>query len=296
MRSFQLFVTLTLLMFAAGCLRLDDYLFEPTSIDAYYLDDYSGEVDFRLPQTDHIPDSLIHWVPLISSANGNPVNIQGLYVGRLTTLSTDTIILYCHGNRDHLDFYWPRIQLLAHTRPNIGYGVMSLDYQGYGLSAGTPSQEGIIEDAFTALNWLFEQGASPDRIIVYGFSMGSIPAVALAGSTKLSGRGGLILEAPLASSETLVQDGSTLSLPASFLLDLNFDNIAGMSTISQPFLWIHGEEDQTTAIRTHGEPVFHAYKGVRSTALRVPNGAHDDLPLILGFPSYLQAISKVLAP
>ncbi|MCF8237250.1 MAG: alpha/beta hydrolase [Saprospiraceae bacterium] len=296
MRHFLQFIAMATILMATGCLRLDDYLFNPASIDAYYLDDYTGKVDFRLPPEDHIPDSLIHWVPLISSTNGKSVNIQGLYVGDLATITQDTIILYCHGNRDHLDFYWPRIQLLAQTRFDHRYGVMSLDYQGYGLSAGTPSQNGIIEDAFTALDWLIDRGVSPDKIIVYGFSMGSIPAVALAGSATLSGRGGLILEAPLASSETLVQDGSTLTLPASFLLDLDFDNIAGMAMISQPLLWIHGEDDQTTAIRTHGEPVFQAYKGVRSTAIRLPGGAHDDLPVVLGFTAYLQAVEKVLAP
>ncbi len=296
MRQYQYLTLALILMLTAGCLRLDDYLFEPQAIDAYYLDDYTGEVDFKLPATYHIADSLIHWVPLISSANGQAVNIQGLYVGELTRLDMDTIILYCHGNRDHLDFYWPRIQLLAHTRPGHRYGVMALDYQGYGLSEGTPSQEGLIRDATAALDWLMMQGVTPDRIIVYGFSMGSIPAVALAGSSALSGRGGLILEAPMASSETLVQDGSTLSLPASYLLDLDFDNIASMASISQPFLWIHGEKDETTAIRTHGEPVYQAYKGVRSTALRVPEGRHHNLPEVLGFEHYLQVVATVLTP
>ncbi|MBK7343116.1 MAG: alpha/beta hydrolase [Saprospiraceae bacterium] len=289
-------IAITGLVFCSGCLRLDDFLFDPQRIDAYYLNGYEGEVDFELPPSYHLPDSMIHWVPLISDAQGKPVTIQSLYVGDMHSITTDTIILYCHGHRDHLDHYWPRIQLLANSRQGSRYGVMAFDYQGYGLSEGQPGQAAIIRDAVAALAWLEAQGVDHDRIIVYGFSMGSIPAVEIAGSIPLSGRGGLILEAPLSSSETMIQEASTLSLPASFLTDLDFDNVAGMSRISQPMLWLHGETDLTASIRTHGEPVFQAYQGIRAKAVRIPGGGHTDLPVVMGFDAYLDAVHRVLAP
>lgn len=277
-----------------GCLRLDDYLFNPKKVDAYLLDKYTGEVDFQLPSSYDLADSLIHWIPLTSTGHGSEVHIQGLFIGDLHTITSDTIILYCHGNRDHLDHYWPRIQLLASHLQGNRFSVLAMDYQGYGMSEGEPSQQGTINDAFSALNWLLGQGVDPGKVIVYGFSLGSIPAVALAGSEQLSGRGGLVLEAPLASSEALIQDGSTLSLPAGFLTDLDFDNVAGMDYISQPFLWMHGESDQTTAIRSHGEPVFQAYKGVRSTALRIADGGHTNLPILIGYDIYLSGVHGLL--
>lgn len=283
-----------LLIGSSGCLRLDDFLFNAQKLESYELDQYTGEVDFTLPPELDIPDSLIHFVPLTSYAGDRPVTIQGLLVGSLDHFVQDTFLLYCHGNKHHLDFYWPRIELLANLGRNGGMQVMSFDYQGYGRSDGEPSQASLYQDARAAWNWLIDQGVTPDRIILYGFSMGSIPAVHLAATPEQTGRGWLILEAPLSSSETLVQEASTLSLPASFLTDLDFDNAVEITGVSQPLLWLHGENDQSTPIHTHGEPVFQAYKGSRSTAIRVPLAGHANLPQTLGFQDYLQAISSFL--
>lgn len=278
----------------SGCLRLDDFFYDQERLDAYQLDTYTGEVDFTLPDDLDIPDSLIHLFPLTSSSGNQPVTIQGLLVGSMTDFSQDTFLLYCHGNKQHLDFYWPRIKLLANLGAMSGIQVMSFDYQGYGRSEGKPSQDGLYQDAMAARNWLISQGVTPDRIILYGFSLGSIPAIHLAAAPGQTGQGWLILEAPLASSTTLVQEASTLSLPAGFLTDLDFDNAAAITNVSQPLLWMHGEDDQSTPIQTHGEPVFQAYRGSRSTAIRVSHAGHANLPQTLGFEAYLQAISSFL--
>ena len=279
---------------ATGCLRLDDFFYDQERLDAYLLDAYTGEVDFTLPDSMDIPDSLIHLFPLTSYSGDRPVTIQGLMVGSMTDFGQDTFLLYCHGNKHHLDFYWPRIELLANLGVHSGIQVMSFDYQGYGRSDGEPSQAGLYQDAQAAWSWLIDQGVTPDRIILYGFSLGSIPSIHLAASPDQTGRGWLILEAPLASSTTLVQEASTLSLPAGFLTDLDFDNAAAITNVSQPLLWMHGEDDQSTPIQTHGEPVFQAYRGSRSTAIRVPLAGHANLPQTLGFDAYLQAIRSFL--
>ena len=46
-----------------------------------------------------------------------------------------------------MDSYWQRTKLLANVGGTNNYGVMTFDYQGYGLSSGTPSEAGMYDDA-----------------------------------------------------------------------------------------------------------------------------------------------------
>ncbi len=280
----------------AGCLRLDDQFFNPSKIDAYRMNHYTGEVDFRLPSSYDIPDHLIQWQQIPSYAANNKVtNIWSVFIGRQEGLPTDTVILYCHGNKDHLDFYWPRLQLLAHTGGKHRYGVFSIDYQGFGLSAGQPSQEAIIQDVQAALDWLTSRDVPPERIILYGFSLGSIPAIHHASLEPFRHSGKLILEAPLNSSATLVQDASTLSLPGDFVTNLNFNHEQLIQKVNRSLLWIHGTNDEKVSFLAHGEPVFHAHKGLFKQALIVQNGTHDKLPEQIGFENYLDSLAAFIS-
>ncbi|MEJ7681321.1 MAG: hypothetical protein WKG06_26420 [Segetibacter sp.] len=103
----------------AACSRLDDNLFNPNTrkIATYTFDNYTGDVDFRLDASYKIPDSLIHLITLASKMEdeAGPTKIYGVYIGNINRVATDTVIMYCHGNKDHMDFYWPRAALLANT-------------------------------------------------------------------------------------------------------------------------------------------------------------------------------------
>ena len=51
--------------------------------------------------------------------------------------------------------------------------VLTIDYRGFGDSEGTARTEGINDDARAAWDWLVENGAKPEKIIVLGESMGA---------------------------------------------------------------------------------------------------------------------------
>jgi hypothetical protein len=53
----------------------------------------------------------------------------------------------------------------------------------------------------------------------------------------------LILEAPFASAETMIQDASGLALPSEFFTTLKINNAEEIKSVTQPFCWIHGEDD-----------------------------------------------------
>src|SRR5215813_12301269 len=86
----------------------------------------------------------------------------------------DFTILYSHGNAEDLGLIAP---LLARLR-EWGFAVFAYDYRGYGTSRGTPSERGAYEDVDAAYAFLTRTlGVPPGRIIAYGRSVGSGPAV-----------------------------------------------------------------------------------------------------------------------
>ncbi|KAJ0291428.1 hypothetical protein CBS470a_003425 [Colletotrichum nupharicola] len=54
------------------------------------------------------------------------------------------------------------------------YHVLAIDYRGFGHSTGTPSEDGLIQDAATLIDWVINvAGVSSDRIVLLGQSLGT---------------------------------------------------------------------------------------------------------------------------
>lgn len=280
---------------ASSCLRLDDNLYNPdNTITRYLLDDYPGQVDFKLDTSYTIPANRINLIPLTSDDEGNPANIQAIYIGNPARINTDTVIMYCHGNRDHMDFYWQRAKLLANVGGKNRYGVMMIDYRGYGLSEGTSTEKSLYADVEAALAWLKAQGLTSKRLIMYGFSMGTIPAIELTATPRSLTPAKLILEAPLASAEAMVQGSSVLALPGSFFTNLQIDNAEKIKRVKQPLMWIHGIGDDFLSMEGHGEVVYKNYGGQQKVAYRIAGANHGDIPLVMGFTNYQNAVLQFI--
>jgi pimeloyl-ACP methyl ester carboxylesterase len=293
MQLFKLCVVLSGCLFLSACLRLDANLYNPsTEIKSYQRDAYTGEQDFVLDATYKIPDSLIKVFTLNSSAQGEttPTPIYATYIGSVSRIATDTIILYCHGNKWHMDLYWQRAKLLANVGGKNRFGVMMVDYRGYGLSSGHSTEESLYADVNAALSWLKEKGLSEKRLVIYGYSLGSAPATYLTANPTIAVPYKLILEAPFASAAVMVQDGALLAMPASFFTSLKIDNAEQIKKVKQPFCWIHGTADDFLNIKTHGEVVFKNYKGASGEAHRIQGASHTNIPTIMGYSTYSQTL------
>ncbi|GAB4381993.1 MAG: hypothetical protein Kow0075_13800 [Salibacteraceae bacterium] len=291
----KLLKLLTLLVIATGCLRLDSQLYNSdNTIDQYHLDNYEGEVELDVGEDYTIGDSLISLFSLQSDPGGDNKTIYVLYVGDVSRIQQDTVILYCHGNRDHLDFYWPRIKLLANAGGKNRYGVMALDYRGFGLSEGPSSEEGMYEDVDACMAWLKSMGLTDDRLVIYGYSLGSAAATELSANPRSMTPSKLMLEAPFASDEVMTQDASGLSLPGSYFSNLSIDVADDITRVSQPFFWIHGTDDDFLSIETHGELVYSRYQGSYSEAHRIEGAVHNNVPQVMGFEKYLAAVADFI--
>ena len=291
------FIVFALLLLLSSCLSLDDNLFNTSEkITEYRRDNYAGDQDFRLDESYRIPDSLIHVFTLPSRTpdEENSTHIYATYVGDISRIATDTVIMYCHGNKWHMDLYWQRVKLLANTGGKNRFGVMMIDYRGYGLSEGKPSEAGLYADVNAALGWLKAKGLSESRLVMYGFSMGTAPATELTAYPGTLRPAKLILEAPFASADVMVRDGALLNLPGSFVTGLKIDVAERISHVQQPFLWLHGTNDNFLNIKTHGEVVYKNYHGQYGEARRVGGADHTTVPNTMGFPVYNETILRFL--
>jgi pimeloyl-ACP methyl ester carboxylesterase len=272
--------------------RLDDFVFNSDdNITSYQLDNFTDEVTLQVGSEYQIDPGNIHQFFIPLESNGEQLEIAAIYTGDTLDIATDTVIMYCHGNKDHMDFYWPRQKLLSNIGQKHQYGVLMIDYPGYGLSTGKSTEERLYESTNAALNWLKSKGLSSDQLIMYGYSLGTAPACQIsAHNTYILQPSKLILEAPFASTEVMTQDAALINMPASFFTDVKLDNAEEIKTVNIPLLWIHGVADSYLNIETHGEVVFLNYQGPYKEAIRVPGGEHEDTPYIYGYKNYLKAL------
>ena len=103
-----------------------------------------------------------------------------------------TIMMF-HGNAGNIGHRVPIARVLEE---NVGCNVLMLEYRGYGLSTGTPNEEGLMIDAQAGLDYIRHSDETKDnKIIIYGQSLGGAVAIQLVAKNQEAGDiVGLILE------------------------------------------------------------------------------------------------------
>jgi len=291
------FICLCVSIFFASCLKLNNNLYvNDDKIKAYQLENYKDPTSFSLDTSYAIAQNLISIFTLSSQADGEskPTSIKALYIGDLNRISTDTVILYCHGNNGNMDGYWQRAKLLANVNGKNHYGLLMMDYRGFGLSDGTPTENGIYADVDACMKWLKAKGMGNARLIIYGFSLGTAPACKLTAEPRTLTPSKIILEAPFSSAATMVQDATQLDVPAIDVTDLKIANSEEIKKVSQPFLWLHGLNDTFLNYKTHGQVVYDNFNGVYKEKYLVAGADHSEVPPKMGFATYLTVLGKFI--
>jgi fermentation-respiration switch protein FrsA (DUF1100 family) len=143
-------------------------------------------------------------------------------------------ILYLHGNAGHIGYRMPLVREFIKS----GLGLFLLEYRGYGGNKGSPTETGLYEDSETALNYLIKQGISPQKIAVFGESLGTGVATKLASEHQFCA---LILQSPFTSLVSLSQH----HYPWLILKPWDqFNSIARIKKINTPLLVLHGTKDR----------------------------------------------------
>ena len=152
-----------------------------------------------------------------------------------------------------------------------GFNVFVFDYRGYGRSDGAPDRKGLVDDSTAAIDYVMTRSdVRPDKIILYGQSMGGQLALNAASIRKDAGIRLVIAEATYACqsyhlSDKLGQFGPLWLVKWAGWL-LTSDEYSGESAIadlqSTPVLLVHGNSD-TGVQPYHSERLFEAAAGAR---------------------------------
>lgn len=176
------------------------------------------------------------------------------------------VVLYFHGNGDFLAGFFGRFRDLIAD----GTGIVAPAYRGYAGSSGAPSEQGLLKDAAAAYAFTSAR-YQPEQIVVWGFSLGSGVAVALASEQKIAK---LILEAPYSSIAAVAASAFPI-FPVRLLLKDPFYSDARIGRVGVPLLVMHGARDPTIPIAS-GERLFAAANEPKKF-VRFADGGHNDL-------------------
>lgn len=184
----------------------------------------------------------------------------------IATSAARGTLLYLHGNGGNIGHRLDQIEVFH----RLGLNVFIIDYRGYGASSGRPSEEGTYQDALAAWNWLTqEKRLAPERIVVFGESLGGAIAAWLAARQAPAG---LVIYASFTSVPEMAQTLYPM-FPASRLVRYRYDTRAALGSVNCPVLILHSAEDEIIPF-SHGQALLAAAREPkRLVELR---GGHND--------------------
>jgi fermentation-respiration switch protein FrsA (DUF1100 family) len=195
-------------------------------------------------------------------------------------------VIYFHGNGGNLAV-WSDVLVGLWQQ---GFAVVALDYRGYGLSTGRPSEKGLYRDVDALLQWLESQPRRDSAPVIYwGRSLGTVMA-AYAASRRAPD--GVVLEAGFPSMRAVLEDNPVMWI-ASWLASYRFPTAEWMAAVRVPTLVLHGDRDSVIPYRL-GRRLYDAVPGPK-TFVTLPGGDHNE-PLPPDADSYWKAVDAFVSP
>jgi len=210
------------------------------------------------PQAAGFPDVEEH---LLTTADGEQV-----IAWHVPAKPGHPVILYFHGNGDFLAGFFGRFRELIAD----GTGIVALSFRGYAGSSGQPSERGLLQDAAAAYAFTTARYGA-DRIVAWGFSLGTGVAVALAAEQPV---GKLILEAPYTSIADVAASIFWFA-PVRLMMRDQFRSDQRIARVKVPMLIMHGGRDPAIPV-VFGERLFALAREPKQF-VRFPEGGHENL-------------------
>ncbi len=192
-------------------------------------------------------------------------------------------LLFLHGNAGNISHRGASLQIFA----ELGLDVLMLDYRGYGLSEGQPSEAGLYKDADAAWRWLTDtRGLGPLDIVIFGRSLGGAVAAELAARVQ---PGALIVESSFSDLASMIQHHYPV-LGQLIPLRYRFPAAAALARVEAPVLVLHSPDDDIVPYAQGRALYAAANEPKRFVDL---TGGHND-GFLVSQPHYQQALADFL--
>jgi fermentation-respiration switch protein FrsA (DUF1100 family) len=210
----------------------------------------------------------------IKTVSGN--QISALY---LPNVSAKFTLLVSHGNAEDLGDDRPWLEDLRRA----GFSVFAYDYEGYGTSQGKATEKAVYQDEAAAYDYLaINLRTPPERIVIFGRSVGSGPATYIAARRPAAG---LILQSPFVSAFRVLTRIPVLPFD-------RFPNGKNIRHVHCPVLIMHSHADTVIGF-WHGQKLYDLANEPKQF-FWAKNADHNDMQDAQGYLQALQRFSRSL--
>ena len=184
-------------------------------------------------ENNYYGDEISVAIEKIKILTSNKIELVGWYHKK--NINNFKTILFLHGNAGSLE---NRIHKLNHFK-EMEINFLIIAWRGFSGNKGKPTENGLYEDARSAIRWLKLQGVDKENIILYGESLGTGVVTEIAQNENFAG---IILESPFTSMIDAGKDKYPF-LPVRFLLKDKYESDKKIKNIKNPILVMHGKID-----------------------------------------------------
>lgn len=184
-------------------------------------------------------------------------------------------VLIFHGNTGNIG------TRMGIARPLLsqGFGVLLLEYRGFGGNPGSPSEQGLYEDGRAAIRFLERERTDTHHMVLYGESLGTGVATKMATEYPVCA---VVLQSPYTSMAEVAR----YHYPLIFLPPYDhFDSITRIRAIQAPLLIVHGDSDKVVPFQ-EGLALYNAANEPKQM-VRLHLKHHNDL---LTDPKFMKAV------
>ncbi len=191
-------------------------------------------------------------------------------------------LVYFHGNAGHIGH---RVFLTKRYRQD-GYGLLLVEYRGFGANPGKPTEKGLYQDAAAAMDFLEQRGIAPNCTILYGESIGTAVAIETAMKYPVAA---LILQSPFTSLADMASHHYFFFPTRWFLLE-SYDSKSKIKTLNIPVLITYADDDAVVPAK-FSKALYEAANEPKQL-LGVKGLGHNDFYLQSEYPKVIQFINE----
>jgi hypothetical protein len=176
-------------------------------------------------------------------------------------------IVYFHGNGGNLSVWLPVFASLY----RLDFRVLALDYRGYGLSTGTPTERGVYRDAEAAVRYASAHRTAGRPLVFWGRSLGASVAAA---ATQAVTPDALVLESGFPDKAAVTRAYPVLRVLNVFA-SYRFPTVELLRGFANPVLVVHGDRDSVIPFAL-GRELFARLDATQKEFVVVSGADHND--------------------